>query len=273
MIRYIDNGHIYESLVPDGTTWIGVTSLIKAVHEAFDAEKQAPKSSKNTRSKWYGIPVQEILAAWDNERNRASELGHWYHDMREKELWAKGVVDGLPVIRSEMVDGIKVAPEQKLTDGIYPEHLIYIPALGVCGQSDVVKIEKGYISISDFKTSKEIATSSYTNWEGNSKKMLPPLQHLDDCNLNHYALQLSIYMYGVIRHNPRLQAGNMWIDHIKFVEAGKDKYGYPIHHIDSDGNPIVEEIIKIPVPYMKGEVQKLFEWLKKPDNRNSIIKH
>lgn len=271
MIRFHQQGHIYESVVPDNIQWIGATTLVGALHEKFDAQYQAPRSSRNTRSKWYKVPVEEILAAWENEGKRASELGHWYHDMREQNILSKGTVNGLPVIRSEMTDGVKIAPDQVLTDGIYPEHLIYIPGIHVCGQSDVVTVHDGKVDISDYKTSKEIKTSSWADWEGNSKKMLPPLQHLDDCHLNHYSIQMSIYMYGILRHNPRLQPGEMHVDHIRFMEAGKDKYGYPIYHIDGNGNPIVQDIVKIPIPYMKSEVQKIITWLKDNKNRNSII--
>ena len=69
-----------------------------------------------------------------------------------------------------------------------------------------------------------VQTESYVNWEGISDKMLNPVNHLDDCNLNHYALQLSFYMYMILKHNPKLRPGKMIIEHIVFEEAGKDAY-------------------------------------------------
>ena len=35
--------------------------------------------------------------------------------------------------------------------------------------------------------------------------MYKPVNHLDDCNLNHYNLQLSIYAYIIKKHNPKLK--------------------------------------------------------------------
>jgi hypothetical protein len=273
MIKFQETGHIYTSIVPDGTQWLGVTTLVNALKEKFDAQYQAPKSSRNTKSKWFKVPVQEILIAWENEGIRASELGHWYHGMREQNILSKGHVDGLPVIRSVMSGDIKLAPEQVLTDGIYPEHLVYLQSAGICGQSDVVTVHDGQVDISDYKTSKEIATESYVNWEGARKMMLPPLAHIQDCHINHYALQLSIYLYIILRHNPSLKPGKLRIDHIKFVEAAKDKYGYPLYHLDDEGNPIIEQIIPVEVPYMKTEVHTLVAWLKDNKNRNKIFKH
>ena len=39
--------------------------------------------------------------------------------------------------------------------------------------------------------------------------MYNPVSHLDDCNLNHYNLQLSIYAYIIKKHNPKLRVGNL----------------------------------------------------------------
>ena len=42
-------------------------------------------------------------------------------------------------------------------------------------------------------------------------------------------LQLSIYMYIILKHNPKLRPGSMFIyHHVQFEEEGKDDYGYPI---------------------------------------------
>jgi hypothetical protein len=35
-------------------------------------------------------------------------------------------------------------------------------------------------------------------------------------------------MYIILKHNPKLIPGKMFIQHISFEEEGKDNYGYPI---------------------------------------------
>ena len=98
-----------------------------------------------------------------------------------------------------MLIGVKIASDQKLEPGVYPEHLAYLKSAAICGQADLVTIVNGKVNITDYKTNKEIKEKGFTNWEGITSKMYKPLSHLDDCNLNHYNIQLSIYMYIYIK--------------------------------------------------------------------------
>ena len=91
--------------------------------------------------------------------------------------------------------------------------------------------------------------------------MYNPISHLDDCNLNHYNLQLSIYAYIIKKHNPKLRVGNLKIQHVKFKQVGTDSNGYPINeHVD--GEPVIEDIKMYNLPYLKDEVIQLIKWLK-----------
>jgi hypothetical protein len=261
-LKFKPDNHQYTS--DDGTRWTSVTTIISAYKEPFDSQSIAEKSSKNKKSKWYGIDPKEIQAIWKAEADRSTTLGTYYHNQREKDLLDCDTLTRygceLPIIPSlEDSEGCKIAPEQKLTDGIYPEHFIYLASAGWCGQADLIEIVNGVVNVSDFKTSKKIDRESYKNWEGISKKMLLPLQHLDDCSFNHYALQLSIYMYMILRHNPNLKPGKLLIHHVKFEEAEeKDRYGFPIILLNN-GEPIVKEIEYIELPYLKSEVQTLLK--------------
>jgi ATP-dependent exoDNAse (exonuclease V) beta subunit len=267
-LYFKEEGHIYKSLGDENIQWTSVTSFIGKFKQKFNAEEIAKKSAKNKKSKWYGMSVQEILNAWDSESQRAINLGNWYHQQREADLLdfatieREGVV--VPIIKPIIEDGLKIAPNQKLTDGVYPEHMVYLKSAGLCGQSDLVEIVNGRINITDYKTNKEIKDKSYVNWEGISQKMTGPLSHLDDCNLNHYNVQLSIYAYIIKKHNPSFKIGKLTIQHVKFVQVGEDQNGYPINeHIN--GEPVIEDIILYDLPYLKQEVDDLMMWLK--DNK------
>tara|TARA_Y100000389_G_scaffold205009_1_gene261917 strand:- start:6390 stop:7199 length:810 start_codon:yes stop_codon:yes gene_type:complete len=265
-IIFKEEGHTYESNDQDKIDWISVTSLINMFKEPFDGKTQAKKSSKNKRSKWYGMTSREILDAWENEKNRAIKLGNWYHNQREADILDFKTIerDGIeiPIVKPLVKEnGVKLAPEQKLFDGVYPEHLVYLKSAKLCGQADVVEIVNGVININDYKTNKEIKEKGYTNWEGISKKLYKPVSHLDDCHLNHYSLQLSIYAYIIKKHNPKLKVGKLTIQHVKFKQIGTDKNGYPINeHIN--GEPILEEIKMYDLPYLKNEVVNIINWLK-----------
>ena len=204
-----EEGHIYESLNDDLSkkkiNWTSVTSFIAKFKPKFNKEKQAKKSCKNKRSKWYGLKPKEIIKIWDNESKRAIELGNWYHGERERGLLDFKTIERegveIPIVRP-IIDksGIKIAPNQKLDPGVYPEHFAYLESSCLCGQADLVTIVNGKVNITDYKTNKEIKEKGFTNWEGITSKMFNPVSHLDDCNLNHYNLQLSLYMYIILKH-------------------------------------------------------------------------
>ena len=97
-----------------------------------------------------------------------------------------------------------------------------------------------------------------------------PVNNLDDCNFYHYALQLSIYMYMMLKHNPKLQPGKMYIHHVKFEEEDKNEYGYPITKYNENGDPVVKEVIPITIPYLKEEVISIINWLH--DNKDKLKK-
>jgi ATP-dependent exoDNAse (exonuclease V) beta subunit len=263
-VIFKSQNHKYESVdSSEVIEWTSVTSFISKYKKPFDAQTVAEKSSKSKKSKWYGMSVQDILQAWENESTRAIDQGNWYHNQREADLLQLNTIERhgciLPIIRPLITDDIKYAPPQKLQEGMYPEHFVYLKSAGICGQSDLVEVAKGEVNITDYKTNKEIKKESYVNWEGVSQKMLPPVSHLDDCNFWHYALQLSTYMYIILKHNPKLKPGKITIHHVLFYTDGTDKFGNPITKLDDQGEPLVKKIVPYDLPYLKAEVINLIK--------------
>lgn len=267
--------HSYKSNDGSEINWISVTTLVSHFKTPFDAEKVAKKVTKNKRSKWFGIKPKDIVSIWNAESERATSLGTFYHNQRESDLCSLASIERegvtVPIFKpTDLNDGIKLAPSQKLEPGVYPEHMVYLKSVGICGQSDLVEVVNGKVNIIDYKTNKEIKTESYKDWEGVSEKMLPPVSSLDDCNFNHYSLQLSIYMYMILKHNPKLQPGKMFIHHIIFETEGLDRYGYPLTKYDDSGDPVVKDVVQMEIPYLKDEVIAIMHYLH--DNRNKIKK-
>lgn len=267
ILRFFSENHKYLS--DDGEDWLSVTSLISNFKQPFEADKIAEKSSKSKKSKWYGMTPEDIKTAWKAEAKRATDLGTWYHNQREADICEIETMERhgqtIPIFKPIEKDGIKYSPDQKLKDGVYPEHMVYLRSSRICGQSDLVEVVNGHVHITDYKTNKEIKTEGFTNWEGITQKMLPPLAHLDDCNFNHYALQLSMYMYVILKHNPKLTFGSLTIHHILFEEAGRDRFDNPISARDTHGNPIVTDVVIYDLPYLKQETISLIHWLE--DNK------
>lgn len=259
------DNHEYVSADPnEDIKWTSVTSFVSKFKQPFDKEAVAKKVANSKRSKWYGKTVEEILSAWEHQSTSAIERGNWYHNQREADLLQIDSISRfgqeLPIITPVVENGEKFAPLQKLTEGVYPEHFVYLKSAGLCGQSDLVTVLDGKINILDYKTNKEIKTESYVNWEGVSQKMNGPVAHLDDCNYYHYALQLSIYMYIMIKHNPKLKPGKLTLHHVLFFEEGEDHMGAPIIQRDENGEPVVKKIVPYDVPYLKDEVINLIKY-------------
>jgi hypothetical protein len=265
-LQFKADTHKYESVDDPTKQWISSTGLVGVFKPPFDRDNIAKKASKNKKSKWYNMPVKEIIEAWDAESNRALTLGNWYHSQREIEVAACDTLrrDGkdLLIFRPIEQDGMRFSPDQALVPGIYPEHMVYLKSAKICGQADRVEIVGDKVNIYDYKTNKEIKVEAYTNWEGITKKLLTPLGHIDDCHLMHYALQLSIYMYIILKHNHSLKPGKLEIHHIIFEVESRDKNGYPVIATDASDEPIVKKVVPYNIPYMKKEVVSMIKYLK-----------
>jgi len=275
MIVFNAADHSYKSIDDENINWISVTTLVSHFKKPFDAKKIAEKVSKKKTSKWYGIEPSIIQKIWNGEADRSITLGTWYHNQRESYLCSLASIERegvtVPVFKpSEIREGVKVAPSQKLEPGVYPEHMVYLRSVGICGQSDLVEVVNGKVNIIDYKTNKEIKKESFVNFEGKSEKMNPPVDSLDDCNFYHYALQLSIYMYIILKHNPKLKPGRIFLHHITFEIENEDDWGYPVTKLDENKEPIVKEVIPISVPYLVDEVIAIMHYLH--DNKDKIKK-
>lgn len=275
-IFFNSTDHTYKSIDEEqDINWYSVTTVVGSLKKPFDAKKTAEKVSKKNNSKWFGIDPKLIQEIWSKEAKRATDLGTFYHNQRESDLCSLASIEResvtIPVFPpSPLKNGIKFAPSQKLESGVYPEHMVYLKSAGICGQSDLVEVVNGRVNIIDYKTNKEIKMESFKNWEGIPEKMLHPVSHLDDCNFSHYSLQLSIYMYIILKHNPKLLPGNIYIHHIVFDVDEKDEWGYPVTKKNHNGDPVVKEVKLIKVPYLYEEVIAVINHIK--ENPNFIKK-
>lgn len=249
MLKFLESGHRYESVTPDGRKWLGVTTLLSRYKKPFD-NSIVYKNVQDPDSKWFGMDPEEVLKIWKKEAERSTTVGSAFHKkMEEGEV---GAINCCP-----MDQGWKYAGNQVLDPGVYPEFFVYNADYSLCGQADRVEVTtSGLVQIGDYKTNKKLETEGFRG-----KKMLGVLSHLDDCHLSHYSLQMSLYMWMILQHNPLLSPGPMTIYHIKFKHAGIDANGYPIIAKDKNGDYIDESITPIIVPYLEREVISMIEQL------------
>lgn len=267
MINFEEKGHAYTNVDPkDEFKWVSVTKLVDQFQEPFDAIAISEKCSRGKNPKYAGKAPADIREIWNNESKRSLELGTWYHNQRESDVLGCNTItrEGveLPIISPIINNNIKSAPDQNITEGVYPEHLVYLRSANICGQADRIEIVRDVINVYDYKTNKEIKLRGHKYRDGTYKKMLGPVRNLEDCEFNHYALQLSIYMYIINKHNFNLIPGTLQIQHVEFVIDHEDENGYPVHALSSTGEPMISKINRINLPYLKKEVIAMLKWLK-----------
>lgn len=257
MLRFKEEGHIYQDIINPTRKWTGVTTVIGKYKGKFD-DNIAYKNSKDPDSKWYKTPPEEIKRIWKQEADRSTTLGSWYHKKQEE-----GEVTGIQCCPVE--NEWKYAGNQILVEGIHPEYLLYHPDYAICGQADRLEVKENTLSVRDYKSNKKIETKS---WNG-KKMMLPPVSHLQECHLNIYSLQLSMYAVITLHHNPNLVIGDLEIYHVVFENSGYDKWGYPITAIDEKGDYVAKEVNIIKCEFMEKEVKAIMENYKNTHNGNN----
>lgn len=156
---------------------------------------------------------------------------------------------------------------------IYSEIAVFDEDLLISGTIDILCIKEDNFVILDWKTNrgglqfengyykkdKTTIPNQLTDiWVRKGEKMLPPLNHLEDCNGMHYTLQLSSYARLTERrlHIPCVGLG---LCHIgspfilnSYGQPLRDKDGY---HVDPEG----EETVKwFRINYLMKEVDTLF---------------
>lgn len=272
-VKFYPHNHTYESTdIFDKIDWTSVTALISKFRPPFDPKQSSVDCSLNKKSKWYGIHPDEIQALWKKENTRSTDLGNWYHKKKEELLLLNETAERyertLQIIKPLYEEGEKIAPDQRLVDGIYPEHFIYLKAQGVCGQSDEVIVSNGVLHVHDHKSNKDLKKPPYKSWKGVVKTLLAPLSHVEDSKLAEYSLQLSTYAYMILKHNPQLKLGKLVLNYVTFEEEGRDKFDYPIMKLDENGEYIVRSEEPIELPYMKKEVEIMFQHKKALDGRS-----
>lgn len=173
-----------------GIKLISVTELIHRYDKPFEADRLAgfvAKRDKKTK--------EEVLKEWEENRDRAADLGTNVHSYAE----AKTANPGKPIgaIKYPEEELLRPAVDSFFNDHpslkpLFTEKIIYSLKYLIAGTVDFIAKDEtdGKIYIIDWKTNKEIKTFSKYN---DHMKLF--LSELDSCNYNVYMLQLSMYRY------------------------------------------------------------------------------
>lgn len=183
-----EKGHTY-TIQKTGQVLTSGTTFIKQFHEAFDGPKVANEIAEKR-----GTTPEALLKEWDKKANEGSMV-HGYAEW----MFDPMADPGLPpyVIEANRV-GLLTAQllqacdklRDKYFEPIGAEKIIFSARLGLAGMIDLLMLNLArQVIILDWKTNEELTVNNPF------QNCFPPIDHLEDANLNHYALQLSLYQY------------------------------------------------------------------------------
>jgi len=225
---FSEKGHVYKV---NGKRLTSGTTFIKKFFKPFDAVAVSEKIADKR-----GTTPQALRREWKQMGAQASRDGDAVHKYIEWLTTGRGTA---PIsINNDRVHNLKKQAKRSVTKlynaGIKiidAEMIIFSVGLGLAGQIDcVAENRKNEIVLIDWKTNKDIKLENA--WD----QGLPPLEHLDDCNMNHYRLQLSLYHY-------ILQSEGYFPDAKDFKQV--------IVHLTEDGVTLNR------VPYMETEINAM----------------
>jgi len=165
-------------------TLLSATQFKGGFFPEFEKEKVAAKYAEK-----HGVHVGEVLADWEEKGRVGREKGHALHAYAESLMVP--FADPVDVLecwagQKRSID-IAVARLTERYEFLNAEKIVFSTSLGLAGQIDLLMQDGEDVLIWDWKTDKAIEQDN--PW----RKAFPPIDHLDDCNLNEYCIQLNIY--------------------------------------------------------------------------------
>lgn len=191
-ISFTEEGHIYTLIKGDSIVHpISVTTLIHKYFPHFDADSVIDKILKNPKPKYMGKTKAQIMKEWDDSRDSASRLGTLMHADIERYLNNDPPLDPNTTEFGYFLNFWSDFKSKYPTFKPYrTEWIVYDEDKNLSGSIDcVLANDEGDIILIDWKRSKEI--KSFNSFE----KGYIPFDKLDNCNYNHYTLQLNIYRH------------------------------------------------------------------------------
>jgi ATP-dependent exoDNAse (exonuclease V) beta subunit len=219
MVTLDSDTHIYTN--EKNEPYISVSQILKNFQEPFDPNGYIAKAVAKKRK----VHVSQVQREWRETGNVANEHGTNVHTVLQTYLETGKIPDkddsGLVYVESlkELEFNGKLECEVILSNDKYK----------IAGTTDLKEKYKKRFNLWDYKTNKDI--TFYSKYD---KTFFPPIQHLEDCKFNYYALQLSFYAWLCESNGETIgRLGILWF------------------------NPIDKKITVYNVPYMRYEIDAI----------------
>jgi hypothetical protein len=242
-IKFQDEGHKYW-IDDDGNNLISCTTFIHSFFSDFDSDTvircivRSAAWRNDPSYKYYQMKPADIKKSWDDNSKDASSRGTAMHALIEKfynNVEISFDEDEMP----EMTQFLNFYQDHENLVIYRTEWMVFAEDVRITGSIDAVFIDEsdGSLIIGDWKRSKKITRPRAGG--GGAKRAKHPLSHIEDCNYNHYCLQLNLYRFILERYYGFV---------VKAMFLG-------VFHPQNTNN----KYIKIDVPIMQAEAELLIE--------------
>lgn len=195
----------------------------------------------------FEVKKQEIDLEWKQKNEEAKQTGINVHEAIKDAL----IIDYDRAVKEYRLEGKLQSPDVFLTatSGLFPEQRMEIAVdedVTLIGIADMISIKDGVVNCLDWKTDEEGIKfkSRYDMAKKSSKRLKYPLCAFEDCSGVNYQLQLSLYMWMILKLRPDLKPGKLQIVHIKDM---KIRNVYDVEYLEKD----IEKLIKWHVKSLK----------------------
>lgn len=231
-ITFDEGPHIYT--IDGDSSFMSVTTWNHMHFAPFNADQIIEKMMKGrnwNNSKYFGMTPDEIKDSWEQNRDQAAEAGTKMHF--DIECSYNGAEIHNESIEWEFFQ--KFHADHTHLKPYRTEWMIWDKELQFAGSIDMVfENDDGTLSIYDWKRCKEIKKTN--RWQSATTECIA---HLEDCNFNHYSLQLNTYK-ALLEKNYGVRIKDMFLVCMHPNNANKS-------------------YIKLQVREMPDEIRKLFQ--------------
>ena len=201
-VSFSEKEHLYYY---KGRTLSSVTTLVKNHFPKFNFNnEQAERSAEKL-----GISSKEVLSNW----KASADFGTLVHTQAEKLLWCRDLesLDILDAKLSNYCEQVYEGIIETEPNLVYTELMVWDSEFSVAGTVDFLTYnpDTNEIDIWDWKTNSSICNENMTF----GKFGFGELGKIPDTNFWHYALQLSIYKYILIKHGFKI--GKLRLVHLQ----------------------------------------------------------
>jgi hypothetical protein len=181
MITLIEETHQYIN-AETNEEYHSVSSVLSKFKKPFNKTFWS-----NVKAKQLNTTAEDIIEQWDEIRDNSCVRGKNYHKIMEDYILTGKREIGNESLYSSFASNIIPLGNAKK---IHAEKLLHNDEYKIAGTADIIIDHDDSFSIIDFKTNKAFRYFSPYN-----EYLLAPVDHLQACEFNTYALQLSLYAY------------------------------------------------------------------------------